>query len=75
MNLEMLDMYCASLIYEIEASRDRDRILGSDYANGLPALPRRRTERAILATFALVLRNLVSRVTGPSTTLRHRQVE
>jgi hypothetical protein len=58
MNLEMLDMYCASLICEIEASRDR--ISDGDQADFRREAPRRRAGPGILASLASVLRNLVS---------------
>jgi hypothetical protein len=58
MNLEMLDLYCANLICEIEASRDR--ISDNDHADLHQAPPRRRTGPAILAGLASALRNLLS---------------
>jgi hypothetical protein len=58
MNLDMLDMYCASLICEIEVSRNRI----SD--NGRVDLPSERTRscgrHGILASIAKVLGKLAS---------------
>jgi hypothetical protein len=58
MNLEMLDLYCASLICEIEASRYR--ISDSDETDFRWAAPRRRAGPGILASLGSLLRNLVS---------------
>jgi hypothetical protein len=58
MNHEMLDMSCASLICEIEASRDR--ISDGDQTEFRWAAPRRRAGPGILASLGSVLRNIVS---------------
>ena len=54
MNLEMLDMYCASLACEIEAGRDR--ISDSSRPDSRREAPRREAGRGILAGLAGVLR-------------------
>ena len=58
MNHEMLDMYCASLICEIEASRDR--ISDGDQADFRREAPRRLAGAGILASLGSALRNLSS---------------
>jgi hypothetical protein len=70
MNLEMLDMYCLNLIYEIEAGRSRDS------AGGLADAQARqpRTRRRLLPTISNLVAALRSSFGGapPLRNLTHQ---